>query len=152
MTDNPGIKFQQEIIGLLVLHGSGAGTDIHHLHHAPIFVTQDVAMENISTGKIYEPGPHLGPASRRNREIVPPNPRFLEWYPGVLQRRVHIRRVKEGNNLKWIDVNMERMRRPRLGSVVEQRPFFRCAEFHKLIDFAAELFTVDGVHRRRVGP
>src|SRR6185312_17201251 len=51
---------------LLVRHGCSVSNNLHELHHAAIFVVQDVAMQNVHAGEIHEPGQHLEIASRGN--------------------------------------------------------------------------------------
>lgn len=45
--------------GLVVLYSGGIGNDLHQLHHAAVFVAQNVAMQHVHAGEIHKPGQHL---------------------------------------------------------------------------------------------
>ncbi len=100
-------------------------------------------MQNVHACVIYESGQHLKVATSWDREIVPPDPGSRQFYrnPTVLVR------IHDLNDLKRIDVDMERMGR---AAVVIDGPLFDRAELHGLVDrFHLELLAVDRVYRRR---
>src|SRR5580765_1031213 len=138
-----------QITGLLVFHLGSAGADIDQLHHPAVFVAQDVAMENVRPRVIYKPRQHLYPTAWRNGEIIPPHPRFSHLHSprGNMERGIGIKPL---HDLKRINVDVERMRQRFCQRIVGERPLFGGAQLHILVDFAAELFAVDRVHRRRV--
>src|ERR1051325_1134267 len=106
LPDNPWLSFLSKIPRLLMLHGCGVGNYLHQLHHAAVFVAQDMTMQNVHAGEIYESSQHLKVAASGNREIIPPDPRTRQFY-----RIRALRRIEDLHNLKRIDVNMERMGR-----------------------------------------
>ena len=144
------IKLHQYLRPLLVRYGGAGRADVDQLHHAAVFVAEDVAVENVCPGKIYEPSPHRHPALHRNREIIPPNPGGPHWHARVPQSRIHVSRVKPPDYLKRINVDVERMRRPSCNGVIKQVPLFSLSEFHELVYFTTELLVVDRVHRGRI--
>src|ERR1051325_8378448 len=121
LPDNPWLSFLSKIPRLLMLHGCGVGNYLHQLHHAAVFVAQDVAMQNVHACEIYESSQHLKVAARWDREIIPPDPgtRQLNRNPAVLFR------IHDLDNLKRIDVDMERMGRT---AIVIHGPLFSRAE------------------------
>src|SRR5215216_5369181 len=128
-----------------MLHVCGVGNNLHQLHHAAIFVAQDMAMQNVHACEIYESSQHLKVATRWDREIIPPDPRSRQFYrnPAVLFR------IHDLDNLKRIDVDMERMGR---AAVVVHGPLFSSTELHGLIDRSlVELLAIDCVYGRREG-
>ena len=128
--------------GLLMLHGCGVGNYLYQLHHAAVFVAQDVAMQNVHSCEIYESSQHLKVATSWDREIIPPDPRSRQ-----LNRSRALRRIEDLYNLKRIDVDMERMGR---AAVVIHGPLFSGAEMHGLIDRSiVELLAIDCVYGRR---
>ena len=67
-----------------------------------------------------------------NGEGIPPDPRFRHRH----SRRGQVERgIKPLDDLKWVDVDVERMRSPGCGRVVKKGPLFGCAKLHVLIDF-----------------
>src|SRR5437660_6308293 len=105
---------------------SRGGVDrAHHLHHAPILMTENVAMQHVRAGVIHKFTQHFEIAAWRNGEVVPPDPRCRE-----LDRRRSCRGLDLGH-LEGIDMDMERMCRT---AVIVERPLLGSSQLHRLIE------------------
>src|SRR5215467_178943 len=124
---------------------------LDQLHHAPIFMSQDVTVMYIDAGEIDEPAAHLEVAVRdhevsvwillrcRDRERVPPDKVLVELLELLSGGGV---RVKDLDDLKRVHMNMERVGGLR-GRVID-RPLLDGVKLDLLIDDAVfKLLAVD---------
>src|SRR5690606_10632221 len=96
---------------------SGLLDNLDDAHHSPVLVTQDVAVVDVLAGEVDETRTHRDRAVGRQRS-------------GVFPPRRLIRLAIDGDDLEFVDVNMERVP---LVAIVVDRPFLERAELHRLV-------------------
>src|SRR2546423_9197455 len=106
----------------------------HELHHASVFVREDVAVEDIGADEISESVtnpyaardefPVIILAGSRDVHDIAPDQVVLGFVSGIAVG------IENLHDLKWIDVNVERMRN---GGFVRQQPVFHITKLHTLV-------------------